>query len=97
MNSKGHGGKRKGAGRKPKADELNLLETALKAVDKEYGSIEQLWIHVASKSKKSTPHLKMLVEYIYGKPKEIKDINLNTELPIFTGIDLDVQEDNGTK
>lgn len=72
---KDNGGARKGAGRKPKADEQKLIEKlspleplALKAL-KEAIQDNQSWA------------VKMYMEYVYGKPRERKDINI-TEIPI---------------
>jgi hypothetical protein len=63
------GGKREGAGRKPKADELKLIETIGNSVsEKDFGDI---WKKIANEAKKgSAPHTKLLFEYYYGKPKE---------------------------
>lgn len=59
-----HGGKREGAGRKPKADEQRLVDTlhplepkALKALEKGLDDGEQ-WA------------VKVYFERVYGKPKE---------------------------
>lgn len=74
-NRKDNGGARKGAGRKPKADEQKLIEKlspleslALKAL-KEAMQDGQSWA------------VKMYMEYVYGKPRERKDIKI-TEVPI---------------
>lgn len=79
-NNGGHSTKGR-AGRKPKADELKIKELGLKAIAQEYGGEEEYWKHIASESKSSMPHLKMLTEYIYGKPKETKDIKVE-QVPI---------------
>jgi hypothetical protein len=73
---KGHGGKREGSGRKPKADELRLIETIKESVsDNDFG---QIWKAIADKAKKGSPaHIKLLFEYFYGKPKE----TIKHELP----------------
>ena len=71
---KNNGGAREGAGRKPKADELKMVELGTNAILSVYGSIEKYWEHIARESKDSLPHLKMLQEYVYGKPKEKIDV-----------------------
>tara|TARA_R100001377_G_C3146011_1_gene94502 strand:+ start:337 stop:606 length:270 start_codon:yes stop_codon:yes gene_type:complete len=78
---KNNGGVREGAGRKPKAEELSLVKLGKDAVIDVYGSEEEYWKHIARESKDSLPHLKMLSEYIYGKPKESKSIEI-TEIPV---------------
>jgi hypothetical protein len=71
-----HGGKRTGAGRKPKADELRLLETIKESVSD--NDFSQIWKVISDKAKKGSPtHIKLLFEYFYGKPKE----TIQHELP----------------
>lgn len=67
---KHNGGARKGAGRKPKADEDRVRTLSIGAIKKVFGSEEEGWLHIAKQAKESFPHLKMLYEYSYGKPKE---------------------------
>ena len=64
------GGARKGAGRKSKADEEKIRRLGEDAIIKIYGSIEEYYQHIAKESKDSFPHLKLLQEYVFGKPKE---------------------------
>ena len=64
------GGAREGAGRKTKAEELKVQKLGLDAIESVYGSIEKYYIHIAKESKDSFPHLKLLQEYVFGKPKE---------------------------
>lgn len=71
-NRKGNGGSRIGAGRKPKAAEIQLIEllspldeTALKAIQKGVNSGEFAYI-------------KLFMEYRYGKPKQ--QIELDTTI-----------------
>jgi hypothetical protein len=72
---KEHGGKRNGSGRKPKADELRLIETIKESIsDNDFG---QIWKVVADKAKKCSPtHIKILFEYFYGKPKESMTLDI---------------------
>lgn len=87
------GGKREGAGRKTKAEELKIFEAGKNAIEQAYGSLENYWNHIANESKNSFPHLKMLQEYMYGKPKESKDITTNGESINFTKIQFFEPED----
>ena len=64
------GGAREGAGRKTKAEELKVQRLGLNAIESVYGSVEKYYIHIAKESKDSFPHLKLLQEYVFGKPKE---------------------------
>ena len=71
-----HGGKREGAGRKPKADELKLVETIKESVSND--DFNSIWKTIAEKAKEGSPaHIKLLFEYFYGKPKE----TIQHELP----------------
>lgn len=67
---KNNGGARKGAGRKPKAKEEQVRRLGLDAINTVYGSIEKYYQHIAKESMESFPHLKLLQEYVFGKPKE---------------------------
>ena len=68
-NNKGHVGK---AGRKSKAEELKTKELGTNAIIKVYGSLEEYWEFIAEQSQDSLPHLKLLSEYVLGKPVETK-------------------------
>lgn len=76
---KNNGGARKGAGRKPKAKEEQVRRLGLDAIDKVYGSVEKYYEFIAKESKDSFPHLKLLQEYVFGKPKEIISIENDNE------------------
>lgn len=69
-----HGGHRNGAGRKPKAEELALIEQ-LSPYDKE--AMEQL---VAGMKSGEFQYLKLFMEYRYGKPKESLDLKSKNTL-----------------
>lgn len=71
---KHNGGKRKGAGRPSKAEELKVSAYAMDAIKQEYGSIEAFWEFLASQSRESKDHLKMLVEYAFGKAPDKVDV-----------------------
>lgn len=75
----GHGGKRKGAGRKTKAEELKVQKLGLDAIKKTYGSIEAYYEWLAKEGMDSFPHLKLLHEYVFGKPVETV-VNLNADV-----------------
>ena len=77
---KNNGGN-KNAGRKPKVEELALIKLGKDAIISVYGSEEDYWKHIAKESKSSMSHLKLLSEYVYGKPKESKSIEI-TEIPV---------------
>jgi hypothetical protein len=68
-NRKANGGKREGAGRKPKAEEQNLVEKLTPLIPKGYKALEsgldddQSWA------------VKLFFEYLYGKPKQQIDQN----------------------
>ena len=72
-----HGGKRAGAGRKPKAEEIALIER-LSALDDL--AFEQLKKGI---ERGSFPHLKLFHDHRWGKPRETKDISISEELPLF--------------
>ena len=76
---KGNGGARKGAGRKPKADEEKVRKLGLDAIETVYGSVEEYYQFIATESKTSFPHLKLLQEYVFGKPQESIDHTTNGE------------------
>jgi hypothetical protein len=72
-----NGGARAGAGRKPKSEEIKLVErlspledAALDALKKGVESGELKWIQ-------------LYLNYYLGKPKETKDITINEDLPLF--------------
>lgn len=73
----GHGGARKGAGRKTKAEELKVRTLGIEAIKEVYGSVEAYYKFIAQESKDSFPHLKLLQEYVFGKPKETVETTHN--------------------
>ena len=66
-----HGGKRQGAGRKAKADELNLIEDAA------YQALK------AGVEKGDFKYVQLFYNYYAGKPRETKDIHINEDTPLF--------------
>jgi len=75
--AKGHGGKRNGAGRKPKAEEAKLIERLTPLQEDAYNALYE-----AIKDNKSWA-VKMWFEYMYGKPKETVNMNAFIEQPVF--------------
>ena len=71
------GGKRAGAGRKSKAEEQKLIEKLTPLDDKAFKSLEQ------GIEDNQSWAVKMYFEYMYGKPKETKDITINEVQPLF--------------
>lgn len=72
-----HGGKREGAGRKPKADEQKLIEKLSPLESKAFKALSN------ALDQEHSWAVKMYFEYVYGKPRETKDLNLITEQPLF--------------
>jgi len=73
----------KGGRRPKKKDEDRIRGFAISAIKDVYGSEEAGWRYIAEKSKDSYPHLKLLWEYTYGKPKENVDLNILREVPLW--------------
>lgn len=71
------GGARPGAGRPSKADEVKLIERLGPLEDKAFKALEK---GIESGDFK---YVQLFYHYYAGKPKETKDITLNTEQPLF--------------
>ena len=82
-----NGGSRKGAGRKPKTDEHQLIEKLSPLSQDAYHALT-----TALKDKQGWA-VKLFFEYMYGKPKQQMDINANVEafniINLGNGIDPD--------
>jgi hypothetical protein len=76
-----HGGARPGAGRKPKADELNLINTMDSILP-----IEDVWNKVSHLVMNGDmTAIKIWIEYRLGKPKQSMDITSGGDrLPTMT-------------
>lgn len=61
---------------RPKATNLTLVKLGMDAIEYAYGSQENYWKHIAEESKISMPHLKLLTEHVYGKPREMQEIQI---------------------
>lgn len=81
---KNNGGARPGAGRKPKAEELKLIEQLDKVIDREE-VIKQLKMLIDEGDYKA---IQLYMNYLYGRPKETKDITVNNDKPLFNLGDL---------
>lgn len=68
----GRGGSRSGAGRKPKADEVALIERLTPLADSAYSALE------SGLNEGNPAFVKLWFEYMYGKPKQ--DISANVEV-----------------
>jgi hypothetical protein len=73
------GGKREGAGRKSKAEEMQLIELLNTHIDKD-SVILKLKQFIDEDNLKA---LEIYLSYMYGKPKETKDVTITSEQPLF--------------
>lgn len=70
-------------GRPRKAREGEIDKMTLNAMKKAFGSEEKAWIEVAKLAKEgSVQHMRWLLEYRYGKPKEQQNLNIDTKVNI---------------
>lgn len=69
--NKGHGGKREGAGRKPKEEEIKLIEKLSPMDDLAFTKLK------AGMEKGDFQYIKMFFEYRFGKPKDKLDVTSN--------------------
>lgn len=76
-----HGGKREGSGRKPKAEEIELIERLSPLDDSAFEALKE------GIENKDFRYVKMFYEYRYGKPKETKDITLDHDTPFIIEMD----------
>ena len=70
-----HGGSRRGAGRKPKADEIKLIEQ-MDAIAAPSLAWAALWAKVQDGD---TQAIKTWLEYRFGKPKQQLDVTTDGE------------------
>lgn len=76
---KNNGGKREGAGRKPKAEEQALIEKLSPLAPKAFKALDN-----AIQDEHSWA-LRLWFEYMYGKPKEKIEVTKVKEQPLFGG------------
>jgi hypothetical protein len=69
------------AGRKPKAEEVKLIERLTPLEPQAYAALKK---GIESGEFK---FIQMFYHYYAGKPRETKDITLNTEQPLFNIVD----------
>lgn len=69
-----HGGKREGAGRKPKADEIELIEKLSPLDDIAFKKLEE------GLKGGEFQYVKMFFEYRFGKPNQTIDANVKGEM-----------------
>lgn len=83
-NKNNYGGKRENAGRKSKAEEVQLIE--------KLGALEPLaFIALENGLEKGDfKFVQLFYNYYAGKPRETKDITVTNEQPIFNIDDLDL-------
>ena len=79
MKVENRGGKRKGAGRKPKVKEQDLIDKLDSIIDKEQ-VIKTLGQKALNGDMRA---LNLYMGYRYGRPKETKDIHINDDVPLF--------------
>ena len=72
-----HEGKRQGAGRKSKADEINLIEKLSPLEDAAYIALKE------GVERGDFKYVQLFYNYYAGKPKETKDITINEDTPLF--------------
>jgi len=72
-----HGGKRIGSGRKPKIDEIELIEKLKPLEPLAYKALKQ------GLKDQDYRFVQLYLNYYLGKPKETKDITINEDLPLF--------------
>jgi hypothetical protein len=82
MSNNNYGGKREGAGRPSKAEEVKLIERLKPLEEKAYKALE------AGLDRGDFKFTQLFYNYYAGKPRETKDITVVGEQPIFN-IDLD--------
>jgi hypothetical protein len=73
----GHGGKRPGSGRKPKSEEVELIEKLKPLEDLAFAALKE------GLEKKDFKFVQLYMNYRFGKPKETKDITINEDIPLF--------------
>jgi hypothetical protein len=73
----GRGGKRPGSGRKPKSEEVELIEKLKPLEDLAFAALKE------GLEKKDFKFVQLYMNYRFGKPKETKDITINEDIPLF--------------
>ena len=81
MDGRRNNGGHSNGGRKPKAEEIKLIERLTPLEPQAYAALKK---GIESGEFK---FIQMFYHYYAGKPRETKDITLNTEQPLFNIID----------
>ena len=79
MDGRKNNGGHKTAGRKSKAEEMQLIEMLNAHIDK-HEAIKKLKVMIDEGDFKA---IQLYMNYMYGKPKETKDISITSEQPLF--------------
>lgn len=79
-----YGGKREGAGRKSKSEEVALIEKLSALEPSAFMALEK------GLEKGDFKFVQLFYNYYAGKPRETKDITVTNEQPIFNIDDLDL-------
>ncbi len=72
-----NGGKRAGAGRKPKIEELKIVNTAIEAITEKHGSLKAGFQWLLETGEASL--IKFVYEHAAGKPTEKVNLNHSAE------------------
>jgi len=72
-----HGGKREGSGRKPKSEEVELIEKLKPLEPLAFAALE------SGLRNGDFKYVQLYYNYFAGKPKETKDIHINEDVPLF--------------
>ena len=79
MDRRKNNGGHKTAGRKSKSEEMELVSMLNKHIDKDE-AIVKLKLMIDEGDFKA---IQLYMNYMYGKPKETKDISITSEQPLF--------------
>ncbi len=71
----GTGGKREGAGRKSKAEEMKVANQAIEAITEKYGSLKDGFVALLASGEPSL--IKWVFEHAAGKPQDKIDLTTN--------------------
>lgn len=73
----------RGQGRPKRISDKDTDRLTLSALKKVFGSEEKMWVAVAKMAKEgSSKHWDYLMNYRYGKPKEMQQISIDTKVNI---------------
>ena len=72
-----NGGKREGSGRKPKDEELKLVEKLTPLEPLAFKALKN------GLEKGEFKYVQLYYNYVAGKPRETKDIHVNEDVPLF--------------